>query len=1180
MPVHRLRPATKPSLGLLGRLTPTQTGLSAGSVAVNVALASNGATATASETYSGGAPFTNLVASNVINGDSIGIVAGAYNWWNGTGAHAGSAVTVNFSGVKTINRIVVVSLQDNYTAPIDPTSTTTFGALGLTGFTLKYWDGVGFAPLAVVTGNNLVRRTVTFPAISTSKILVICDSSPDGWMRIVEIEAWTPGSANSAPSVAITSNFSGGQTLGSDAVVTITASDADGTIASIAVYDNGVLLPGNATLVSGTTASGIWRYTHTTPAVGTHTYTAKATDDDGAQTTSDAVSLRVTQPVVALTGDRIQISSFSLDMPTSVWADSSIRVPWVNAFGDYLDADLVQNGSNHWASYTGVGVAHAAMDIPSGLVNKLLDDNTGLYVTSNSSGAEINSSRFGSGPPTLLVVMDDASVIACPVAANVNNLGGNCDFYLASNGLSQVSGVLVTPSFIRFDMTAVQAAIDAGAAVDTGHQLLFTVARDFGFLTTWYADYLDTPVIPWDPKTIGTPVAGLRDSMSEAAFSVHADTTFYGPQTRARYITDTINGAFDLNALEPSGMRSFVTWPELNNLPAMKCGGLDVVTDVTILKAFHVCADIADQTPIWSGVTIKFRKNIQDGLREFGGAKMCGLRGAPAGLEGHSGMELLWHTTRQSRTNPYYLGIGTHFYYEDHPVNGISAEGEEADPMMVVRMGDGDGYAYTFVVECILNTFTGGVANADGEIRIWAGLPDTGGLVKIKEKTGKRIIGPNTYAGTGNMTTTGVKIAPELFIFTGGTQFPPNPRIDYEVAASTLTKSNPGALKKPAPTWRQGLTVGQWSAISGTNGNTIFADAQRGYSGTANDNGPTTAQMIDVGMGGHAEAGSSDANIVARIDLMQNAPAWVQDIAATSAPGTQFNAGPPHGYYLDGPGGTQGTPIATHTYNESHYIGTLPDGTVKNLAVRLRSINGQGGSGSAVPGGTPDNYSTYETNAVDYSSGTPAWRAAHSMALQPANPFGIPITFVSAEAPMACKHPVTQDIYCWWDRDCWIWKPSDEDWHFWFVPSSSFANGFVGSLIDVKRNRYVSGIEVHPSSVSLIFVDLNTAAATRVPVVGMTGLIATHQLLTMSALIHDRKHDKYYWFCRPPSGDPNPPTMIKIDPDTMVGAFVDTTGLPYPGSGPCNRVDWFEALDAIVYMGGSGPLWVYPTGEL
>ncbi|HEY0727223.1 MAG TPA: discoidin domain-containing protein, partial [Pyrinomonadaceae bacterium] len=119
----------------------------------NVALASNGATASASSSFTGHA------ASGAINGDRRGL----YVWQNGywAAASTGSAwLEVQFNGSKTISEIDVVVVQDNDQAPVEPTDTMTFASYGMTAYDVQYWNGSSWVTVSggSVTGNNKVWR--------------------------------------------------------------------------------------------------------------------------------------------------------------------------------------------------------------------------------------------------------------------------------------------------------------------------------------------------------------------------------------------------------------------------------------------------------------------------------------------------------------------------------------------------------------------------------------------------------------------------------------------------------------------------------------------------------------------------------------------------------------------------------------------------------------------------------------------------------------------------------------------------------------------------------------------------------------------------------------------------------------------------------------------------------------
>jgi hypothetical protein len=154
--------------------------------ASNVALASNGAVASASSTISAAFPV-----SAVNNNERAGV-----NWGNGGGWNDATDdtfpdwVQINFSGSKTIDRVVVYTLQDNYTAPVEPTDSMTFTLYGITAFTVQGKQGSQWRTLATVSGNNLVKRTVTFAPFTTSQIRIRITAALASYSRITEVEAW------------------------------------------------------------------------------------------------------------------------------------------------------------------------------------------------------------------------------------------------------------------------------------------------------------------------------------------------------------------------------------------------------------------------------------------------------------------------------------------------------------------------------------------------------------------------------------------------------------------------------------------------------------------------------------------------------------------------------------------------------------------------------------------------------------------------------------------------------------------------------------------------------------------------------------------------------------------------------------------------------------------------------
>ena len=169
---------------------------------INVALAANGATVTASSSFSG------FAASGAINGDRKGLFVWQDGYWSTSNSSLPAWLEVQFNGSKTISEIDVVTVQDNYNAPVEPTDTMTFSTAGLSGYDVQYWNGSAWVTISggTVTGNNKVWRKFSFAPLSTTKIRVWATASPDGYSRLTEVEAWTGPSPAPRYDLALAAN--------------------------------------------------------------------------------------------------------------------------------------------------------------------------------------------------------------------------------------------------------------------------------------------------------------------------------------------------------------------------------------------------------------------------------------------------------------------------------------------------------------------------------------------------------------------------------------------------------------------------------------------------------------------------------------------------------------------------------------------------------------------------------------------------------------------------------------------------------------------------------------------------------------------------------------------------------------------------------------------------------------
>ncbi|MEP6940157.1 MAG: discoidin domain-containing protein [Rudaea sp.] len=162
---------------------------------INVAAMTNGTTASASSTYSIVPPAV-YAPANTIDGDRTGVrwsLNPGGGWNDDTLGMFPDNLDIDFHADRTIDRVIVYSLQDNFMLGMEPTDAMTFAAYGLTSFSVQRWDAPtsSWVTLRTVTGNSLVKRSVDFPQVTTSKLRILCTGAADmQYSRIVEVEAF------------------------------------------------------------------------------------------------------------------------------------------------------------------------------------------------------------------------------------------------------------------------------------------------------------------------------------------------------------------------------------------------------------------------------------------------------------------------------------------------------------------------------------------------------------------------------------------------------------------------------------------------------------------------------------------------------------------------------------------------------------------------------------------------------------------------------------------------------------------------------------------------------------------------------------------------------------------------------------------------------------------------------
>jgi hypothetical protein len=197
------------------------------------------------------------------------------------------------------------------------------------------------------------------------------------------------GVANQAPTVALATPSVSGN---APATVSLsaTASDADGTIASVAFYNGATLL--------ATVTSAPYTYAWTSVAAGTYSLTAKATDNSGAVTTSSVQSVTVN----ASTGGTNVAPTVTLATPTvSGTAPATVSLSATAADADGTVASVsFYNGSTLLGTDNSAPYAYSWTSVAAGTysITAKATDNSGAVTTSSVQSVTVSSAAANVAP--------------------------------------------------------------------------------------------------------------------------------------------------------------------------------------------------------------------------------------------------------------------------------------------------------------------------------------------------------------------------------------------------------------------------------------------------------------------------------------------------------------------------------------------------------------------------------------------------------------------------------------------------------------------------------------------------------------------------------------------------------------------------------------------------------------
>ena len=235
-----------------------------------------------------------------------------------------AAVAIRVDAAPTVS-ITAPANNAVFTPPANITFTATAADTDGTVTKVDFFDGATLVGSVNAPGpftttlSNLAVGTHTLTARATDNNSAVTTSAA---VSVI---------VNTAPTVSITAPANNAVfTQGADITFTATAADTDGTVTKVDFFDG-------ATLVGTKNAPPPFSVTFTISATGTHTLTARATDNNGAVTTSAAVSVLVdAAPTISITApaNNAVFTQGALVVVTITAADTDGTVTKVDFFYD------------------------------------------------------------------------------------------------------------------------------------------------------------------------------------------------------------------------------------------------------------------------------------------------------------------------------------------------------------------------------------------------------------------------------------------------------------------------------------------------------------------------------------------------------------------------------------------------------------------------------------------------------------------------------------------------------------------------------------------------------------------------------------------------------------------------------------------------------------------------------
>ena len=257
----------------------------------------------------------------------------------------------------------------------------------------------------------------------------------------------TPAAANSPPSVTIT-NPANGTVFLSPATVTVqaSASDSDGTVASVQFFANSTSLGSDSTVPFSIIASSL--------GVGTYILTARATDNGGLTTTSAPVTITVSAPnqppSVSIT---TPANGASFVAPATVTVQASASASDGTVTNVQFFANSTSLGSDATVPFS---IIASSLGVGSYILTARATDNGGL--TTTSAPVTVTVSAPNQPPSVAITSPANGATLSAPATVTIQASASDSDGSIAKveffDGVTSLGIITTSPYTNRVTLPA------------------------------------------------------------------------------------------------------------------------------------------------------------------------------------------------------------------------------------------------------------------------------------------------------------------------------------------------------------------------------------------------------------------------------------------------------------------------------------------------------------------------------------------------------------------------------------------------------------------------------------------------------------------------------------------------------------------------------------------------------